>query len=67
MASESIKASKRKIFRKFYQVGATSKGSGLGLYMTQQVAKMHGGTITISSEGMGRGSTFSLILPKETA
>src|SRR5690606_809349 len=35
----------KKIFRKFYQVGKTSKGSGLGLYLVSVVAKLHRGSV----------------------
>ena len=35
-------------------------GSGLGLWITSSIVKMHGGSITASSEGLGRGSTFTV-------
>ena len=38
------------------------KGTGLGLYITRQLVELHGGTIRVESE-VGRGSTFSFILP----
>jgi signal transduction histidine kinase len=61
------KSETRKIFRKFYQVGKsddmTAKGSGLGLYLVQSIAKIHKGKITAESRGLGKGSTFILILP----
>ncbi len=53
----------KKIFRKFYQVGKTSKGSGLGLYLVGVVAKLHGGSVDASSPGLGAGTTFQLTLP----
>lgn len=56
----------KKIFRKFYQVGKTSKGSGLGLYLVSVVAKLHKGTIDASSPGLNAGSTFQLSLPMST-
>ena len=60
----------RKIFKKFYQVGSTddmtARGSGLGLYLARQIAKVHRGTLTAESEGRGRGSVFTVTLPLRT-
>ena len=61
------KAQKKKIFRKFYQVGKSddmsAKGSGLGLYLVEHIARTHKGNIHVSSSGLGKGSTFTLMLP----
>jgi signal transduction histidine kinase len=61
------KGETKKIFRKFYQVGRaddmTARGSGIGLYLAQHIVRIHQGKIIAQSEGLGKGSTFSVILP----
>ncbi|MFA6235788.1 MAG: HAMP domain-containing sensor histidine kinase [Bacteriovorax sp.] len=52
----------KKIFKKFYQVGKSTKGSGLGLYIVQSIAKLHKGEIQAISMGPGTGSVFRLTL-----
>ncbi len=50
---------------KIFQVFASTKGSrgtGLGLPVSQKVIREHGGTILIDSE-LGKGSTFTIDLP----
>jgi len=42
------------------QVG---QGSGLGLYIAKGIVEQHGGSLSVASEGLGRGSTFTLSLP----
>ncbi len=38
-------------------------GLGLGLSIVRHLVELHGGTIAASSEGRGKGATFTLILP----
>lgn len=58
-----VKAEQKKIFKKFYQIGKTAKGSGLGLYLVQHITKIHNGKIRVYSEGTGYGTTFILSFP----
>lgn len=57
---------KQKVFRKFYRLGneetRTSKGTGLGLYLTAKIIKEHGGKITIKDH-KPKGAVFELELP----
>lgn len=58
----------KKIFRKFYQIGnaenMTAKGSGLGLYLVDTVARLHGGRIKAGNKKSGQGAVLTLVLPK---
>lgn len=58
----------KKIFRKFYQIGSsenmTAKGSGLGLYLVDTVARLHGGRVKAESKKSGQGSVLILVLPR---
>lgn len=38
-------------------------GMGLGLWITQGIARAHGGEVTVESQGRGKGATFVLRLP----
>lgn len=40
-------------------------GLGLGLSVVRDLAHLHGGTVTASSDGPGRGATFVVTLPVE--
>jgi len=57
----------KKIFKKFYQVGRSddmsARGSGLGLHVVQNIARIHQGKVVAESKGKGKGSAFTLILP----
>jgi len=60
----------KKVFRKFYQIGRaddmTAKGSGLGLYLVDNIARLHKFKIKAASDGPGHGSIFTLTLPMES-
>ncbi|MBR2865587.1 MAG: sensor histidine kinase [Elusimicrobiaceae bacterium] len=56
----------KEIFEKYRQVDDAAEGYGLGLFISRQLARAHGGELSVSSEPE-RGSTFTLSLPKEDA
>jgi signal transduction histidine kinase/ActR/RegA family two-component response regulator len=55
------------VFEPFRQADASTTrrygGLGLGLSIVKHLAEAHGGTITASSEGENKGSTFTVRLP----
>jgi signal transduction histidine kinase len=55
-----------KLFQKFTRLfdkrALDIGGSGLGLYITQEIIRAHGGSMAVESE-WGKGSTFSFVLP----
>jgi signal transduction histidine kinase len=57
----------KRIFRKFYRVAplkdTSDRGSGVGLFLVDSIARLHNGRIMAESKGRGEGSVFSVILP----
>jgi PAS domain S-box-containing protein len=60
-----------RLFRPFTQADVTldrSKGGlGLGLALVKGLVEMHGGSVTASSGGAGKGAAFTIRLPLDTA
>lgn len=63
------KEAQRHLFEKFYQAGRfdpnnpqEQQGSGLGLYISNNIIKLHGGKMWLESE-KGKGSAFYFSLP----
>jgi two-component system sensor histidine kinase/response regulator len=61
----------QKIFDKFEQVrlkkdGDRAGSSGLGLTFCKMAVEAHGGKIWVESEGLGKGCTFFIQLPKNS-
>jgi PAS domain S-box-containing protein len=57
-----------RLFEKYFKLSMSTDqidyGTGLGLYISKEIVKSHGGTLTISSQ-LKEGSTFTLTLPVE--
>ena len=59
------------VFDRFRQADSSSTrahdGLGLGLAIVRHLAELHGGSVKVESEGVGKGSTFSISLPVSIA
>ena len=57
------------VFERFYRADPArrrrpgSSGSGIGLTISRALVEAHGGGLSVSSAGTGRGATFSIRLP----
>jgi signal transduction histidine kinase/DNA-binding response OmpR family regulator len=62
------KGKEEKIFDRFFQDdipgSIVNQGSGIGLAITREFVKLHGGSISVESEP-GKGSSFIVLLPAE--
>lgn len=61
-------ATREHLFEPFMQAAQTIErsrgGLGLGLALTRGLVELHGGRITVFSEGEGKGATFTVTLPE---
>ncbi|MGE6761632.1 ATP-binding protein [Corallococcus interemptor] len=59
-----------RVFERFYRVrvtqGRSHEGTGIGLALVQELVKLHGGGVAVTSQ-LGRGTTFTVRLPRGTA
>jgi PAS domain S-box-containing protein len=59
-----------RLFERFHRVegarGRTYEGSGIGLALVQELARLHGGVVRVASEP-GYGSTFTVAIPLGSA
>ncbi|HYV20398.1 MAG TPA: ATP-binding protein [Verrucomicrobiae bacterium] len=59
-----------RLFERFHRVqnarGRTHEGSGIGLALVQELVRLHGGTISATSEP-GKGTTFTVVVPPGSA
>jgi len=55
------------VFNRFRQADSSATrmhgGLGLGLALVRDLVELHGGRVTAASAGLGRGSTFTVVLP----
>ena len=63
-------AERTRLFERFYRVkgtrSRTHEGTGIGLALVQELAGLHGGSVSVQSEE-GQGSTFSVTVKAGTA
>jgi signal transduction histidine kinase len=57
------RADRRRIFGRFERGGTDAPGTGLGLYLVEEVARGHGGRVDLTTVE-GHGATFTILLPE---
>jgi signal transduction histidine kinase len=53
-----------RIFELFERLEQDVEGTGIGLAIVKRIVEVHGGSVWVESEGVGRGSFFCFALPK---
>jgi signal transduction histidine kinase len=60
-----------RVFEMFTQAESSTEGThgglGLGLGLARRLVEMHGGEIVAQSDGLGKGSTFTITIPVSDA
>jgi signal transduction histidine kinase len=51
-----------KVFQPFFTTKPAGQGTGLGLSLSYDIVKAHGGELKVESEE-GKGATFTITLP----
>jgi signal transduction histidine kinase/CheY-like chemotaxis protein len=55
------------VFERFTQSDSSASrrhgGLGLGLALVRELVELHGGTVRVASDGTGKGTTFTVVLP----
>jgi signal transduction histidine kinase len=55
-------AARERIFDPFFTTKAVGEGTGLGLYISYEIVRAHGGEIRVESKP-GHGARFEVLLP----
>lgn len=58
------------VFERFYRADDSRRrdrgGAGIGLAIAKALTEAHGGGISVASDGPGKGSTFTVVVPIES-